>query len=119
MLAQEPEVCTACHGALGSRLASENRHAPVEDCSDCHAPHVSSEAKLLHEPQSDTCSECHDVSDEAFGAAHLGIDPAVMNCVRCHDPHASKDPKLFKPTLHAPFAGRACEECHVVGTRPP
>jgi hypothetical protein len=38
-----------------------------------------------------------------------------MNCVKCHDPHASKDPALFRSNLHAPFAARSCEECHVVG----
>jgi hypothetical protein len=37
-----------------------------------------------------------------------------MDCVSCHDPHASKDPKLFRAEAHAPFAARACEECHVV-----
>jgi hypothetical protein len=37
-----------------------------------------------------------------------------MNCVGCHSPHTSKDPKLFKEQVHAPFAGRSCEECHVV-----
>jgi hypothetical protein len=54
------------------------------------------------------------VTEAAFGKAHLGIDPAVMNCVKCHDPHASKDPGLFREALHAPFAARSCEECHVV-----
>jgi hypothetical protein len=38
----------------------------------------------------------------------------VMNCRNCHDPHASKDPKFFKSVVHAPFAGRSCEECHII-----
>jgi hypothetical protein len=68
----------------------------------------------MSSPQAKLCGECHDTKAAAFSAAHLGIDPAVMDCVSCHDPHASKDPKLFKSQVHAPFAGRSCEECHVV-----
>jgi hypothetical protein len=37
-----------------------------------------------------------------------------MDCRKCHDPHASKDLKFFKPYMHAPFAGRSCEDCHIV-----
>jgi hypothetical protein len=37
-----------------------------------------------------------------------------MNCKSCHDPHASKDPKFFKGVVHPPFAGRSCEDCHLV-----
>jgi predicted CXXCH cytochrome family protein len=114
MLAEEPEVCMACHTALGERLRTEHRHAPVENCGDCHEPHFSKEGKLLHASQHETCTQCHDTSDVAFGRAHLGIDPTGMNCVRCHDPHASKDPHLFRREVHAPFAGQACDECHVV-----
>ena len=60
------------------------------------------------------CGECHDTADEAFGRVHLGIDPAIMRCEKCHDPHASDDPKYFRGEIHAPFALRSCEECHVV-----
>jgi hypothetical protein len=38
-----------------------------------------------------------------------------MDCRKCHEPHASRDPKFFKENLHAPFGGRSCDECHIVG----
>jgi hypothetical protein len=75
---------------------------------------VARNARLLDRPQQQVCADCHDVAGAAFSKAHLGIDPAVMNCVKCHDPHASADPKLFRAHVHAPFASRSCEECHVV-----
>jgi hypothetical protein len=37
-----------------------------------------------------------------------------MDCMSCHAPHASKDPKFFNEMIHPPFAGRYCEECHIV-----
>ena len=117
MQAPEPDVCVACHKPLGERLKTETAHAPADDCSNCHKPHFAKQARLLDEPQQQICAQCHDVADAAFKTAHLGIDPGVMNCVTCHDPHASKDPKLFRATVHAPFAGRSCDECHIV-TRP-
>jgi hypothetical protein len=40
-----------------------------------------------------------------------------MNCVSCHAPHSSKEPKLFKTTVHPPFAGGSCDECHVVAKK--
>ena len=60
------------------------------------------------------CGECHDFKRPTFGKAHINIDPGVMNCRSCHDPHASKDPKFFKTSVHPPFAGRSCEDCHIV-----
>ena len=50
-------------------------------------------------------------------SAHIYIDASVMNCRSCHDPHASKDPKFFKENVHAPFAGRSCDDCHIVNKR--
>jgi hypothetical protein len=40
-----------------------------------------------------------------------------MNCRSCHDPHSSTDPKFFKSHIHPPFAGRSCDECHIVTKR--
>jgi hypothetical protein len=37
-----------------------------------------------------------------------------MDCRNCHNPHGSEDPKYFKDEVHAPFAGRSCEDCHIV-----
>jgi predicted CXXCH cytochrome family protein len=62
----------------------------------------------------EVCAQCHDTKDAKFASSHLGMDAKDVNCVSCHDPHASKDPKLFKSTVHAPFAARECAECHVV-----
>jgi predicted CXXCH cytochrome family protein len=115
LLAQEPDLCVSCHVRTGEKLRTETAHAPAESqCATCHQPHRSAEVGLLTQRQQALCAGCHDVKEAPFTKAHLGIDPSAMNCVRCHDPHASKDPKLFKPEVHAPFASRSCEECHVV-----
>jgi predicted CXXCH cytochrome family protein len=115
LLAQEPDLCLSCHGPIGEALKAGTAHPPAESqCTSCHLPHFAGEARLLAQRQQTLCAGCHDVKEAAFSTAHLGIDASVMNCVRCHDPHGSKDPKLFKPELHAPFAARSCEECHVV-----
>jgi predicted CXXCH cytochrome family protein len=83
----------------------------------CHSPHFSKQPTLLTNTMQSLCAECHDVKTDAFAQAHLDINPAVMTCTNCHAPHASNDPKLFKSEQHAPFAGRSCEECHVVRKR--
>jgi predicted CXXCH cytochrome family protein len=96
-------------------MQAGHAHPPAtRDCARCHAPHHSDQVALLVQAQAALCADCHDVRGQPFASAHLGIDASAMDCVRCHDPHASKDPKLFRDALHAPFEGRACEECHVV-----
>ena len=88
-------------------------HSPAENCLTCHAPHHSAQARLAVQPLHEMCSQCHELGDKAFTTAHLGIAPKDINCVSCHDPHASQDPMLFKKTVHAPFAARQCDACHV------
>ena len=70
---------------------------------------------MLSQKQNTLCAECHELADESFTRLHAGVDAAVMNCVTCHNPHTSKDPKYFKSVVHAPFAARSCDACHVVG----
>jgi hypothetical protein len=77
-------------------------------------PHASGEHTLLSKPVKTLCAECHDFGKESFGKAHIRIDASDMDCMSCHAPHASKDPKFFNERIHPPFAGRHCEECHIV-----
>jgi predicted CXXCH cytochrome family protein len=115
MLAKAPDVCTTCHKALKTKMASETAHAAADDCLTCHAPHASAHPRLGVGPVQESCAECHEFKEKAFVTTHLGIAPKDMNCVSCHDPHSSKDKKLFKATVHKPFGARECQGCHVTG----
>ncbi|MDH3568520.1 MAG: hypothetical protein OEM61_14360, partial [Desulfobacteraceae bacterium] len=116
LLAESPDLCLVCHEELKTRMDEGNSHSPAErDCQRCHLPHAASIDNLLTLPLQALCGECHEADDESFQKAHLSIAAEVMNCINCHDPHASKDPKYFKPTMHAPFAARSCDACHIVG----
>jgi predicted CXXCH cytochrome family protein len=118
LLAQGPDLCLTCHKDLKEKMQKEKTHSPAgRDCLRCHGPHFTGEGNLLAKPVQALCSECHNVKEASFGKAHFQIDPAVMNCVACHTPHASKDPKFFKEKVHAPFAGRSCEDCHLPAKR--
>jgi len=113
LLAKSPDLCTSCHKPLKERIATEKAHPPVDDCLTCHAPHHSAQPKLATQPLGELCGNCHDAKEKGFQKAHLAIEPAAIDCMSCHDPHASKDPKFFKAKVHAPFAARECEACHV------
>jgi predicted CXXCH cytochrome family protein len=118
LLAQAPDMCLACHKDLKERMSKETNHPPAAgDCRVCHKPHGSPQDKLLVQPVLEICSQCHDVKSDSFKRAHIYIDASVMNCRSCHDPHSSTDPKLFKSHVHAPFAGRSCDDCHIVVKR--
>jgi predicted CXXCH cytochrome family protein len=118
LLAQAPDICLACHKDLKERMGKETVHPPAAgDCLVCHRPHGSPGESLLAQAVSEICSQCHDVKADSFKRAHIYIDASVMNCRNCHDPHASKDPKFFKENVHAPFAGRSCDDCHIVTKR--
>ena len=91
-LSQEPpELCAACHDAIGTK---PNVHPPVKDgmCTSCHDPHSSAEAKLLSQPVTDLCRACHD-DKGSLANVHAG------DCTSCHVPHDSE----FKPLLAAEF----------------
>jgi predicted CXXCH cytochrome family protein len=116
LLASRPDLCLTCHKNMKERMAKENVHAPAAgDCLTCHKPHFSAQPTLLVQQVPDLCSNCHDFTRDSFVKAHIGIDPKNMDCRHCHDPHTSKDPKFFKEVMHAPFAARSCEACHIVG----
>ena len=96
-------------------MDKQKPHNPAQqDCLNCHKPHYAASTALLAAKVATSCEQCHDSTKPAFAKAHIGIQASVMNCMSCHDPHASKDPKFFKTSIHAPFASRACEECHIV-----
>ena len=116
LLASSPDLCLTCHKDLKERMAKEKAHSPAAtDCLRCHTPHFGAQQALLSQPIQLLCSQCHDSKAKSFDSAHIGIDAAVMHCEKCHDPHASKDPKFFKEYVHAVFASRSCDECHIVG----
>jgi len=91
-------------------------HTPLEqgECSGCHKPHAAEEKPLLAQPLQPLCGECHEPDSASFNKAHISINAADINCVNCHEPHSSKDPKFFKEILHAPFAAKTCDPCHIV-----
>jgi predicted CXXCH cytochrome family protein len=115
LLAMSPDLCLTCHKNVQNKVKTEKAHPPaLADCQRCHMPHTSAEPSLLTEPIHDLCGACHNLKDDEFKKAHINIDASVIDCRTCHDPHASKDPKFFKDNIHPPFAGRTCEDCHVV-----
>ena len=115
LLTTGPDLCLTCHTDLKDKMANEREHAPAgQDCLTCHQAHFAEVKPLLNEPQHQLCAQCHETDDDSFKKAHIGIKAEVMNCVQCHNPHASKDPQFFKDVMHAPFAARTCEPCHVV-----
>jgi predicted CXXCH cytochrome family protein len=81
----------------------------------CHQPHSANVTPLLKLPQQPLCAECHEIGEAAFTQTHAGVASEQMDCVSCHNPHASKDPKYFKDVMHAPFAARSCQPCHLSG----
>jgi len=115
LLAQGNDLCYACHKDTKEKLAKEKPHNPAQqDCLNCHKPHYAPNKTLLPTPVTALCEQCHESTKAPFEKAHLSIQASVMTCMNCHDPHASKDPKFFKNSVHAPFAARSCEECHIV-----
>jgi predicted CXXCH cytochrome family protein len=115
LVTQGPGLCYSCHKDIKDKMEKQKPHNPAQqDCLNCHKPHYAAAASLLAAKVTTTCEQCHEATKAPFVKAHLGIEASVMNCMSCHDPHASKDPKFFKDSIHAPFAARACEECHTV-----
>jgi predicted CXXCH cytochrome family protein len=115
LLAPKTALCLNCHTKVKEKIENERVHWPAEnDCLGCHRPHFSDEPAVTTKPLHGLCGECHETDSDSFRKAHIGISAEVMNCNRCHNPHASKDPKLFKDVMHAPFAARSCDPCHIV-----
>ena len=114
LLAKNTDLCLGCHATLKAALAEGRPHSPAaRDCLRCHQPHSSGENRLMVKPVRTLCADCHDPGTAAFSEAHLDIDPARIRCERCHDAHASKAPGLFKSSVHAPFAMKSCQDCHL------
>ena len=108
--------CLSCHGP-GSVVPRGPNHPLGMDCLRCHGPHASDQKSLMTKPLQALCTECHDLKAPSFAKAHFNIAPAGVDCRSCHNPHASKDPKFFQEKVHAPFAARSCEKCHVAEKR--
>ena len=114
LLARNTDLCLGCHKALKTAMGEGQVHSPAaRDCLRCHQPHSSGEDRLMTKPVRTLCAECHNLGTEAFSAAHLDIDSARIRCERCHDAHASKEPGFFKGNVHAPFAMKSCQDCHL------
>jgi predicted CXXCH cytochrome family protein len=114
LLAKGSDLCLSCHKTLKAAMDGGKVHSPAaRDCQRCHEPHSSAESRLMTGPVNIICAECHNPASAAFSDAHLQIDPARMRCARCHEPHASKDEHFFKPNVHAPFAMKSCQDCHL------
>ena len=112
--AENPPLCLVCHTDFKEKMAEGKVHAPAgRDCLRCHQPHSAALSKLIDQPLHTLCAECHELDSETFRQSHISIEAADMNCMNCHDPHSSKDQKFFKPVMHAPFASRTCDACHI------
>jgi predicted CXXCH cytochrome family protein len=140
LLAENPDLCIACHSELavvagrtqrevavtrtfdgqnpGVEPLEETRyvHAPgkIDQCGSCHRPHQSTQPSLMELPIQPLCGRCHDYGTKAFADSHLHIDATAMDCRNCHTPHVARTPKLFKNVVHPPFAKKACKDCHLV-----
>lgn len=127
LTAEPPELCSACHDALGTKA---HVHPPVKEgaCVTCHDPHSSDQPKLLTQPPAELCAACHsDLAD--FKHPHGPV--AAGDCAACHLPHESDHEKLLekkgadgcvgchgdlvdqlkKKTVHAALEG-GCVSCH-------
>jgi predicted CXXCH cytochrome family protein len=127
-LTQEPpELCTACHDAIGTK---SDVHPPAKEgmCTTCHDPHASNEPKLLVAPMKELCTTCH--SDKA-DLPHMHGPAGAGDCTACHAAHESdtkallvkKDDELCagchvevqefskKPHVHPALQG-GCISCH-------
>jgi predicted CXXCH cytochrome family protein len=113
LVAQGLDLCLSCHKQLKERMSKGKVHSPVQkDCVTCHTHHDSKQPHLLTDTLLNLCMQCHDAERPSFTKAHLNIKAASMDCMSCHEPHVSKDAKLFKSTVHPPFAAKSCDDCH-------
>jgi predicted CXXCH cytochrome family protein len=112
------ELCFGCHENVREKRKLRNQHQPFArgDCAECHEPHGSATEGMLVKSVPGLCVDCHDVTKAGLGGKHGGIPFAESNCVGCHDPHASREPNLAYDTMHAPYAGGDCQDCHDSGT---
>jgi predicted CXXCH cytochrome family protein len=115
--AEQPDLCTTCHEALGTK---GHVHPPVKDgtCTTCHDPHSSDHAGLLLKPEKDTCVGCH-AGVLRKGATVLHGPIAEGRCTPCHDPHGSQHAGLlvdrYPAEPYAPYTDQEyalCFGCH-------
>ena len=115
------ELCIGCHRSIGDAVATiKFKHNPVEGgCLNCHTPHASEKsAHLLKSPVPGLCVECHKPDSPRFVTQHGNYPVAKANCVSCHNPHGSNTAGILFDVVHAPVAGRRCNQCHEAATSP-
>ena len=105
------ETCAGCHAATEAQKSLKLVHKPFAkgQCLNCHTAHGGvAEMNLKREPR-ELCVRCH---RGEMSEAHRGFAVKGTDCAGCHAPHAADDPGLPHPVVHAPFADRACNDCH-------
>lgn len=108
-------LCLSCHKPIGDAVAAATfKHPPVEkNCLTCHDPHSSAGAPhLLKQAVPALCVTCHKPDQPAFVKQHLGYAVGKADCSSCHDPHGSSTKGTLWANVHAPVAGRMCNQCH-------
>ncbi|WP_290577752.1 cytochrome c3 family protein [Ketobacter sp.] len=114
-VAQQNQVCQACHESNATRHWSSGLHARENlSCVTCHNLHTEATAMTAAQ-QTATCTQCH--RPQRDGIHHLGQAKAQhkskgavqeVACSSCHNPHDNPKPVV---TLLA-NRSEGCRSCH-------
>lgn len=113
-VANQSEVCLACHKKQAAEFARSSVH-PVRygqmSCTQCHNPHGSfTDALLKTANKNDTCYTCHAEKRGPYLWTHA---PVAEDCGLCHEHHGSIQKPLLKK--RAPYL---CQQCHTSANHP-
>jgi predicted CXXCH cytochrome family protein len=101
------QLCSGCHGQVGS---DETYHHNLDDeasCLNCHNPHASNASPLLLSKQQDLCMGCHFNQPELKKPKAEYVTHGGQKCSTCHQPHSADNPKyLITESVDL------CNECH-------
>ena len=109
-----PSLCFSCHKKMARKFP--RTHAPFArgQCLVCHNAHGGMDSSLARASDPAMCLRCHRDSPAAR-KAHLNMSLKRIKCLPCHSPHGSSRKALVRNELHAPFAEKACGDCHQGG----
>ncbi|MEQ8860034.1 MAG: cytochrome c3 family protein [Pseudomonadales bacterium] len=104
-------TCVACHEAVFTQFAFNERHRLAEGsvtCVSCHDPHDAEPRSLLGHAGESRCVSCHRSAAGPFVFEHSAS--RVDGCGSCHEPHGSPNRHL----LTHQQVGELCYSCHVL-----
>jgi predicted CXXCH cytochrome family protein len=110
----EGQLCIGCHEDIRAIVEQGVAHQPVSKgkCDACHDPHGTAQNAMLKNPVPALCTNCHNPKEAALLARHGGIPMEGTDCLSCHDPHRNIKSARANGSVHAPFAGGRCGDCH-------